>query len=475
MINYFITIGIEVHTVVSSKSKMFSSSPKSKNPEPNTEINEIDLGLPGTMPSVNEEVIRKAIVLAKFFDMEIDKNIKFDRKNYFYQDLPKGFQITQQFFPIGKNGYIDINIGKRVQRVEIERIHLEEDTAKQNKINDNIFLDYNRAGLPLIEIVTKPTIHSIEEASAFLKALRQALQFNSISDGKMEDGSMRADINISIAPIGSQELGTRVEIKNINSINNVEKAIEFETNRQYKLIISNNKFGNETRRFNDVNNETEFMREKVSNVDYRYMTEPNILNISIDDDFIKESIEMYSIDFKKIENNLKKDGLDEVMISHLMNEYSLFKIFNEINSNCNDSKEVYKWLCIEFLGQISKKETKVENIPTIWIENIIELIKKIKTEEINAKQAKELVKHFIDTNKKISELIKELNFVQINDPKIISDILDKYIKDNQNMISQYEDRSERVEKFFIGMVMKETNGQDNPNVCLEIFKQKIKK
>ncbi len=475
MINYFITIGIEVHTVVSSKSKMFSSSANSKNQEPNTEINEIDLGLPGTMPSVNEEVIRKAIVLAKFFNMEIDKNIKFDRKNYFYQDLPKGFQITQQFFPIGKNGYIDINIGKKVQRVEIERIHLEEDTAKQNKIDDNIFLDYNRAGLPLIEIVTKPTIHSIEEASAFLKALRQALQFNSISDGKMEDGSMRADINISIAPIGSQELGTRVEIKNINSINNVEKAIEFEANRQYKLIISNNKFGNETRRFNDVNNETEFMREKVSNVDYRYMTEPNILNISIDDDFIKESLEMYSIDFKKIENNLKKDGLDEVMISHLMNEYSLFKIFNEINSNCNDSKEVYKWLCIELLGQISKKETKVENIPTIWIENIIELIKKIKTEEINAKQAKELVKHFIDTNKKISELIKELNFVQINDPKIISDILDKYIKDNQNMISQYEDRSERVEKFFIGMVMKETNGQANPNVCLEIFKQKIKK
>ncbi len=475
MINYFITIGIEVHTVVSSKSKMFSSSANSKNPEPNTEINEIDLGLPGTMPSVNEEVIRKAIVLAKFFNMEIDKNIKFDRKNYFYQDLPKGFQITQQFFPIGKNGYIDINIGKKVQRVEIERIHLEEDTAKQNKINDNIFLDYNRAGLPLIEIVTKPTIHSIEEASAFLKALRQALQFNSISDGKMEDGSMRADINISIAPIGSRELGTRVEIKNINSINNVEKAIEFEANRQYKLIISNNKFGNETRRFNDVNNETEFMREKVSNVDYRYMTEPNILNIIIDDDFIKESLEMYSIDFKKIENNLKKDGLDEVMISHLMNEYSLFKIFNEINSNCNDSKEVYKWLCIELLGQISKKETKVENIPTIWIENIIELIKKIKTEEINAKQAKELVKHFIETNKKISELIKELNFVQINDPKIISDILDKYIKDNQNMISQYEDRSERVEKFFIGMVMKETNGQANPNVCLEIFKQKIKK
>ena len=475
MINYFITIGIEVHTVVSSKSKMFSSSANSKNPEANTEINEIDLGLPGTMPSVNEEVIRKAIVLAKFFNMEIDKNIKFDRKNYFYQDLPKGFQITQQFFPIGKNGYIDINIGKKVQRVEIERIHLEEDTAKQNKIDDNIFLDYNRAGLPLIEIVTKPTIHSIEEASAFLKALRQALQFNSISDGKMEDGSMRADINISIAPIGSQELGTRVEIKNINSINNVEKAIEFEANRQYKLIISNNKFGNETRRFNDVNNETEFMREKVSNVDYRYMTEPNILNISIDDNFIKESLEMYSIDFKKIENNLKKDGLDEVMISHLMNEYSLFKIFNEINSNCNDSKEVYKWLCIELLGQISKKETKVENIPTIWIENIIELIKKIKTEEINAKQAKELVKHFIDTNKKISELIKELNFVQINDPKIISDILDKYIKDNQNMISQYEDRSERVEKFFIGMVMKETNGQANPNVCLEIFKQKIKK
>ncbi|MGL5591548.1 MAG: Asp-tRNA(Asn)/Glu-tRNA(Gln) amidotransferase subunit GatB [Mycoplasmoidaceae bacterium] len=475
MINYFITIGIEVHTVVSSKSKMFSSSKNSKNSDPNTEINEIDLALPGTMPSVNEEVIRKAIVLAKFFNMEIDKSIRFDRKNYFYQDLPKGFQITQQFFPIGKNGHIDINLKNGKKRIEIERIHLEEDTAKQNKINNEIHLDYNRAGLPLIEIVTKPTIHSVEEASAFLRALRQVLQFNSISDGKMEDGSMRADINISIAPIGSEKLGTRVEIKNINSINNVEKAIEFEVNRQYQLIISNKKFGNETRRFDDVNNTTEFMREKVSDLDYRYMTEPNILNIEIDDKFIQESLDMYSLDIKKIENNLIKDGLDQVMISHLINDYDLFKVFNEINKECNDSKEVYKWLCIELLGQISKKETKIEDIPNIWIDNIIELIKKLKTEEINSKQAKELVKHFIETNKKISDLIKELKFVQINDPKIIDEILDKYIKENENMLAQYDERPERVEKFFIGMVMKETNGQANPNVCLEIFKNKIKK
>ncbi|MGL5640081.1 MAG: Asp-tRNA(Asn)/Glu-tRNA(Gln) amidotransferase subunit GatB [Mycoplasmoidaceae bacterium] len=475
MINYFITIGIEVHAVVSTKSKMFSPSANSKNSNPNTEINEIDLGLPGTMPSVNEDVIKKAIVLAKFFNMEIDKNIRFDRKNYFYQDLPKGFQITQQFFPIGKNGYIDIKLNNKTQRIEIERIHLEEDTAKQNKINNEIFLDYNRAGLPLIEIVTKPTIHSIEEASAFLRTLRQALQFNSISDGKMEDGSMRADINISIAPIGSKKLGTRIEIKNINSINNVEKAIEFEANRQYKLIVANKKFINETRRFDDVKNTTEFMREKVSDLDYRYMTEPNILNINIDDKFIQESLDTYSLDFRKIENDLSHDGLDDVMISHLINDYDLFKVFNKINKKCNDSKEVYKWLCIELLGQISKKETKTENIPNIWIDNIIELIQKLKTEEINAKQAKELVKHFVETNKKISELINELNFVQINDPEIISEILDKYIKENQNMIDQYDERPERVEKFFIGMVMKETNGQANPNVCLEIFKNKIKK
>ncbi|MGL5246290.1 MAG: Asp-tRNA(Asn)/Glu-tRNA(Gln) amidotransferase subunit GatB [Mycoplasmoidaceae bacterium] len=475
MINYFITIGIEVHTVVSSKSKMFSPSKNSKNSDPNTEINEIDLGLPGTMPSVNEEVIRKAIVLAKLFNMEIDKSIRFDRKNYFYQDLPKGFQITQQFFPIGKNGYIDINLKNKIKRIEIERIHIEEDTAKQNKINNEIFLDYNRAGLPLIEIVTKPTINSIEEASTFLRTLRQLLQFNSISDGKMEDGSMRADINISIAPIGSEKLGTRIEIKNINSINNVEKAIEFEANRQYKLIISDKKFNIETRRFDDVNNTTEFMREKTSDVDYRYMIEPNILNININDKFIQESLEMYYLDLRKIKDDLSKDDLDDIMISHLINDYDLFKIFNEINKKCNDSKEVYKWLCIELLGQISKKDTKIENIPNIWIENIIELIKKIKTEEINAKQAKELVKHFIYNNKKISELIKELNFVQINDPKIIGEILDKYIRENKNMIAQYDERSERVEKFFIGMVMKETNGQANPNVCLELFKNKIKK
>ncbi|MGL4617254.1 MAG: Asp-tRNA(Asn)/Glu-tRNA(Gln) amidotransferase subunit GatB [Mycoplasmoidaceae bacterium] len=475
MINYFITIGIEVHTIVSSKSKMFSPSLNSKSSNPNTEINEIDLGLPGTMPSVNEEVIRKAIVLAKFFNMEIDKSIRFDRKNYFYQDLPKGFQITQQFFPIGKNGYIDIKLRNKTKRIEIERIHLEEDTAKQNKINNRIFLDYNRSGLPLIEIVTKPTIHSIEEASVFLRTLRQALQFNSISDGKMEDGSMRADINISIAPIGSKKLGTRIEIKNINSINNVEKAIEFEANRQYQLIIAGKKFGNETRRFNDLNNTTEFMREKVSDLDYRYMTEPNILSINIDEEFIQKSLKKYNLDFRKIEKNLSENGLDDVMISHLINDYNLFKIFNEINRKCNDSREVYKWLCIEFIGQISKKEIEIENIPNIWIDNIIDLIQKIKTKEINAKQAKELVKHFIETNKKICDLIKELKFSQINDPKIIDEILDKYIKENKKMIEQYEERQERVEKFFIGMVMKETNGQANPNICLELFRNKIKK
>jgi aspartyl-tRNA(Asn)/glutamyl-tRNA(Gln) amidotransferase subunit B len=238
--NFITTIGIEVHTELNTKTKMFSSSYVNSYDEVNTNINEIDLGLPGSMPTPNKEAVVKAIKLAKALNMKVDSLLRFDRKNYFYQDLPKGYQLTQQYFPIGKDG--------KILDVNIERIHLEEDTAKQQIVDNKLCLDYNRCGVPLIEIVSKPDIHSSQQALRYLNELKRILIFLNISDGKMEDGSFRADINISVAPIGAKTLGTRAEIKNLNSFLAIEKAIDYEFNRQVRCLLKGEVLQQETRR-----------------------------------------------------------------------------------------------------------------------------------------------------------------------------------------------------------------------------------
>jgi aspartyl-tRNA(Asn)/glutamyl-tRNA(Gln) amidotransferase subunit B len=245
MNNFKFTIGVEVHAVLNTKSKMFSSSPCIVDDSVNTYINEIDLGLPGILPSPNQQAVVKGIILAKALKMQIEPNLKFDRKNYFYPDLPKGFQITQQYNPIGKEGSIKLSSGKIIR---IERIHLEEDTAKQLLIDDQICLDYNRCGMPLVEIVSKPDIESTQEAYEYLTELKRILIFLNISDGKMENGSLRVDLNISVAPVGAKGLGTKVEIKNINSFANVIKAIQFEFTRQVRELLKGEKVRQETRR-----------------------------------------------------------------------------------------------------------------------------------------------------------------------------------------------------------------------------------
>jgi aspartyl-tRNA(Asn)/glutamyl-tRNA(Gln) amidotransferase subunit B len=271
-----ITIGCEIHTELKTKTKMFSPSLNLYSPEPNTNINEIDLGLPGTLPSPNKQAVILGILLAKILKMNINDNLVFDRKNYFYPDLPKGFQITQQYYPIGYDGKIKID---EQEYIEIERIHLEEDTAKQIAESDYIKLDFNRAGVPLLEIVSRPQIHSRESCIKYLKALRHVLVFNKISDGKMENGSLRVDLNISVSK--TDKLGTKVEIKNINSFNNVGKAIDFEFLRQTDLLEKNQPVLQETRRWDDTTQSTIGMRSKSNAIDYKYFTEPNIINIDI--------------------------------------------------------------------------------------------------------------------------------------------------------------------------------------------------
>lgn len=465
-----VVIGIEVHTVLNSNTKIFSSSKNSHSDKPNTNIFPIDLGHPGTMPQPNKVCIEKGIALAHALNMEIANTISFDRKNYFYQDLPKGFQITQQYNPIGKNGKIKIDDNKYV---EIERIHLEEDTAKQFIENDQILLDYNRSGLPLIEIVTRPCIKTAKEASSFLKNLKKILVFNNISDAKLEDGSMRADVNISVNHVLSDKYGTRVEIKNINSISNVEKAIEFEINRQISLILSNKKVEQETRKFNDKTNQTEFMRLKTNAIDYHYMTEPNTYIRQISKEFIKQAIDYYYVDVNKLESELINSGVSNEYINILFDDIEIYNAFEHVDSLVNNKLESIKWIVVELIGLLSKNNKQIKDVDKSKLDSIAEMINLLLTNKINGKQAKEIIRFIYETNKSVTEIIEENNFKQITDENVIKNILQKHIDTNPNMVNQYKERPERGEKFFIGMVMKDTNGQANPDVVNKVLKDML--
>lgn len=469
MVNQFnVVIGIEVHIVLNTKSKMFSYSKNCHNDPVNTNIWPIDLGHPGTMPLPNEECIKKGVILAHALGMQIASKIRFDRKNYFYQDLPKGFQITQNYNPIGVNGFINIDNN---QSVSIERIHLEEDTAKQFIEDNKVFLDYNRSGLPLIEIVTNPVIKSAKDAACFLKKLRRILIFNNISDAKLEDGSMRADINISVNHKLSDKFGTRVEIKNINSISNVEKAIDYEIDRQIKCILSNKIINQETRKFNDKKNITEFMREKAGILDYHYMIEPNIFIRNISKEFVELAIKNNYQNVYEIEKQLINKNISWEFVNILLDDINIYKAFLFINDIVKNENEVVKWLCIELIGLISKENKTLLDIHQDKLKRIALMINLLIENKINGKQAKEILKIIYSTNCDLDEIIEKNNFKQITDEKIIEPILSKLLLVNQNMINQYESRPERVEKFFIGMVMKETNGQANPDVTSRILKK----
>ena len=279
---YDVTIGIEIHVQLKTNTKMFSGAPTSFGRKANTCVNEIDLGHPGTLPEVNKEAVRKAIQACTALHLTIDPLVKFDRKNYYYSDLPKGYQITQQFHPIGRDGYVEIESDGQIKKIRIERIHMEEDTAKQFHLTNFSLIDFNRAGTPLIEIVSRPDMKNGQEAEAYVEALRQTLYYLGVSDVKMEEGSMRCDVNISLAPKGSRTLGVKNEIKNINSISHIGKAVEYEIQRQSALLEAGEEVHQETRRFDDKTNTTISMRVKEGTVDYKYFPEPNIFPIRLD-------------------------------------------------------------------------------------------------------------------------------------------------------------------------------------------------
>ena len=471
---YDVTIGIEIHCQLKTKTKMFSGAPTSFGRKPNVCTNEIDLGHPGTLPCVNKEAVAKAIEACTALHLTIDPLVKFDRKNYYYSDLPKGFQITQQFHPIGRNGYIMIDTEEGQKKIRINRIHMEEDTAKQFHLTKFSLLDYNRAGTPLIEIVSEPDMHNGEEAEKYVEALRQTLYYIGVSDCKMEEGSMRCDVNVSIAPKGSNTLGVKNEIKNLNSISHIGKAVDYEVARQKELLEKGEKVLQETRRFDEKTNTTVMMRRKEGNVDYKFFPEPNIFPIRLDANWIKRIQDsMPELPEERKARYTNDFGLNEHDISVLIANKELGDFFEETMKYSKNAKSVCNWLLGEVQGWLNKHEQTIVNTE-LKPEALAKLVEMIDTNEISSKQAKELIDDIM-TGKDPAESAKEKGLQQVTNTDELSNMIKEVLDENTQAIEDFKAGKGRAVGFLVGQVMKKSKGQANPGLVNQILQEELKK
>ena len=471
---YDVTIGIEIHCQLKTKTKMFSGAPTSFGRKPNVCTNEIDLGHPGTLPCVNKEAVAKAIEACTALHLTIDPLVKFDRKNYYYSDLPKGFQITQQFHPIGRNGYIMIDTEEGQKKIRINRIHMEEDTAKQFHLTKFSLLDYNRAGTPLIEIVSEPDMHNGEEAEKYVEALRQTLYYIGVSDCKMEEGSMRCDVNVSIAPKGSNTLGVKNEIKNLNSISHIGKAVDYEVERQKELLEKGEKVLQETRRFDEKTNTTVMMRRKEGNVDYKFFPEPNIFPIRLDANWIKSIQDsMPELPEERKARYTNDFGLNEHDINVLIANKEVGDFFEETMKYSKNAKGVCNWLLGEVQGWLNKHEQTIVNTE-LKPEALAKLVEMIDTNEISSKQAKELIDDIM-TGKDPVKSAKEKGLQQVTNTDELANMIKEVLDENAQAIEDFKAGKGRAVGFLVGQVMKKSKGQANPGLVNQILQEELKK
>lgn len=467
MNNFEAIIGIEIHVELKTKTKMFSPAKIDFDAEPNTTAHQIDLGYPGTLPLPNKNAVKYAVALAKALKMQIDTELHFDRKHYFYPDLPKGFQITQYRRPIGKNGELEIILKTGTKSiVKIERIQLEEDTARQHHEEEKTKLDYNRSGVPLIEIVTYPVITSAEEAAEYVEMIRKTVLFLGISNAKLEQGSLRADINISLRPKGSLLLGTKVEIKNINSINNIRKAVEYEIREQKLCLLTGKKITQATKRFDDNNNQTKLMREKTDGVEYRYFEEPNIPIIKLSEEFIN-SVKLPELPLQRRKRYLDL-RLQEIYVNSLVNDLKLSEFFDSIEYH--DKEKLSKIFFSEVVSLANLRSVPAYELG-IKASDIAKSLELLEEEIISGKSIKKLIPLLVDFKGDINKLLEKNNLKQIVDARKIRNIILNIINKNEKLVSEYPNRPERVLKFILGTVMKESLGQVSPTISDTISKE----
>lgn len=472
--NFEPVIGIEIHVEMKTKSKMFSSAPVKFGEEPNTLIAPLDMAFPGTMPVVNKQAVINAIRVSHSLNMEIDDELWFDRKNYFYPDLPKGFQITQDKRPIGKNGYVDIETSNGKKRIEIERLHMEEDTCKQLHMSDYSLLDYNRAGTPLIEIVSRPNIRSGEEAMRYVEMIRSIVQYTNVSDGKMEEGSLRCDVNISLRPYGVEKFGTKVEIKNLNSLSNVEKAIEFEILRQQKLLLRGEKVEQETRRYDEAKKETVLMRKKTDAVDYKYFTEPNITPIKLSKQFIQDAIASCpELASQKHKRYTEKLGLSDYDAKTLLLDKEVSNYFDKTLSFGVNAKLLCNWLMVDIAGYLNKHQQNITDL-VLSPKHLAELINMVEQNKISSKQARELFARIVATDEDPLKIAEENNMMQLSDESTLLNLIEEVLNENPQSIVDYKAGKDRAVGFLVGQIMKKSKGKANPALTSKMLIEKLK-
>lgn len=475
--NFEIIIGLEVHAELTTASKMYSPSRASFHAPPNTNIHEIDLGYPGTLPVVNKRALEYALKGALALHMEITKEMHFDRKNYFYPDNPKGYQITQQNTPIGQKGYIDITLlSGEEKRIGITRLHMEEDAGKGTHRDQDTLLDYNRQGIPLVEIVSEPDLRSGVEAKLYLQELKSILEYLNISDVKMEEGSLRVDANVSVRPFGQKTFNEKVEIKNINSFSNVERAIDLEVERQIEEYLSGGIVFAETRRYDDTTKKNIMMRRKETAEDYRYFPEPDLPQISLTDEEIERvRADLPELPKEKRERYIMEYKLSKEDVAVLLNSRELTYFFDEVVQHTTSYKLALNYVT-QILTEYLKKEGKELSETYMTPQKLSDLIVRVENFETSTNQAKKAIPILCNEDQSTEVLIEKYDLKQITDRAVIQTYIDDVIHQNQKSVQDYKNGKDRAFKALMGQVMGKAKGKANPEIvheCLEKTLQEL--
>ena len=472
---YEVVIGLEVHAQVLSESKLFSTSSTKFGSEPNTQVSLVDAAFPGMLPVINEFCVKQAVKTGIGLNAKINKKSIFDRKNYFYADLPQGYQISQYKNPIVGEGKVILDLPDGEKSIGIERLHLEQDAGKSIHDIDpqNTFVDLNRSGVALMEIVSKPDLRSLEEVNLYIKKLRSIMKYLGTCDGNMQEGSLRADVNVSVRKKGAQELGTRCEIKNVNSIKFMQMAIDYEANRQVDILEEGGKIDQETRLFDIKKNETRSMRSKEDAHDYRYFPDPDLLPLEFTDEFINEvKKNIPELPDEKKKRFIEKFKLTSYEANILVSDIDISKYFEAVIKN-SDIKLSTNWITGELFALLNEKNLEISQSP-ISAQNLSKLVNLIKDGTISGKIAKSVFEIMSDGDTDPQKIIDEQGLKQQSDPNELEKIVDKVINENQEKVKEFKSGKDKLFGFFVGQVMKISGGKANPQLVNEILKKKLK-
>ncbi len=468
-------IGLEVHVELKTNSKIFSASPTEFGAEPNTQTSVIDLGYPGVLPTLNKEAVNFAMKAAMALNCEIATETKFDRKNYFYPDNPKAYQISQFDKPIGENGWIEIEVDGKKKRIGITRLHLEEDAGKSTHTADGSLVDYNRQGMPLIEIVSEPDMRTPEEAYAYLEKLKSIIQYTGVSDCKMEEGSLRCDANISLRPVGQEKFGTKAELKNLNSFTYVQKGLEHEQVRQEKELLSGGIIQQETRRYDEATKKTILMRVKEGSDHYRYFPEPDLVELYIDDEWkeaVRASIpELPDARKARYVAELGLPAYDAHVLT-LTKEMSDF--FEATVADGADAKLTSNWLMGEVLAYLNKQQKELKDV-ALTPAGLSKMVQLIEKGTISSKIAKKVFNELIEKGGDPEEIVKAKGLVQISDEGTLRKVVTEILDNNEQSIEDFKNGKDRAIGFLVGQIMKATKGQANPPLVNKILLEEINK